>query len=228
LCLLELGRNHGFAGGSNAGIEVALANGADYVWLLNNDTEPRPNALHEMVGVAEKDPEVGAVGSILLYSRNPSRVQGWGGGRVYFWLGICRHQRTPTSVSRVDYLTGASVLLRAAALRDVGLLDDGYFMYWEDVDLSIRLRERGWKIAVASTAHVLHKESASFGQARAYRERCYSASAVRFFKQHASVPIIPIVAGTLIRCGRHIVLGHWASAWAALCGAFQASARVLG
>ncbi|MCX7596938.1 MAG: glycosyltransferase family 2 protein, partial [Fischerella sp.] len=80
--LIETGANLGFAGGNNVGIRYALEHGAEYIWLLNNDTIVDANALSAMVTKAESDPKIGLVGSVLYYMNNPGSVQAWGGGTV--------------------------------------------------------------------------------------------------------------------------------------------------
>src|SRR5882762_1861997 len=85
--IMELGENLGYAKGNNMGIRAALERGAEYVWILNNDTTVDPKALVAMVERAKVDSSVGAVGSVLFFMDRPHQVQAWGGGRVNFWLG---------------------------------------------------------------------------------------------------------------------------------------------
>ncbi len=156
----ELEQNLGFAKGNNAGIRAALERGAGYVWLLNNDTTVDPMALRAMVEKAESDPRIGAVGSAIYYMSDPKRLQAWGGGDVNFWLGRWRHFSMPVAEERIQFLTGASLLLRRSVLESVGLLDEGYFLYWEDADYCFRIRRAGWRLAVAGNSTVWHEEGA--------------------------------------------------------------------
>ena len=89
--LVEAGSNLGFASGCNAGIARALAAGADYVWLLNNDTTVDASALGGLVDKASSGLRIGAVGSAIYFTEEPNRLQAWGGGAVNFWLGRSRH-----------------------------------------------------------------------------------------------------------------------------------------
>ena len=122
--LLQTGENLGFGGGCNFAIRHAMARGADYVWLINNDTTVDPDALSAMVRVAETDPGVGSVGSVLYAADAVDQVQVWGGGSVNRWLGRSQHRLSP---GPIDFISGASVLLRCAALEDVGLFDQANF-----------------------------------------------------------------------------------------------------
>ncbi|WP_084640460.1 glycosyltransferase family 2 protein [Meiothermus rufus] len=208
--LIEIGSNLGFAGGNNVGIRYALDKGADYIWLLNNDTVVDPNALTAMVDLAESDPKVGVVGSILYYMNEPSRVQAWGGGRVSLVFGYSRHLM---AAGEPHYITGASMLLRRDALIREGLLDERYFMYWEDADICFRLRRSGWKLAVAENSRVLHKESASVGRKNPRLALYFNESSVRFFFHHAPLPLVPVIIGFLGRFMKGFLRGwQWSRA----------------
>ena len=123
------------------------------MWVLNNDTVVEPATCGELLAVADADPRVGAVGSVLFDMAAPDRVLTWGGGSLGRWSGRTRDARG--AGDRVDYLTAASVLLRGSALRQVGLFDPRYFFTWEDVDLCTRLVAGGWRLAVAERSRVL-------------------------------------------------------------------------
>ncbi len=209
LTVLKTEKNLGFGGGINVGIRFAIAEEADYVWLLNNDTKVDPSALSAMINVAKADPRVGAVGSVLYYFDQPERVQAWGGGQVNLWLGIVRHFVTPTLPERLDYITGASILIRKVVLKEVGLFDEGFFVYWEDADYCFRVRKTGWKLTVAPDAKVWHKESASLGKRNPVLDTYFSASAVRFLRRYAPVPALPMLVGVGGRLLRRILRGDW-------------------
>jgi GT2 family glycosyltransferase len=187
--LLETGKNLGFSGGNNAGIREAMRHEVEYVWLLNNDTEPAPGALREMIRAAEADARLGAVGSVLHYASDPQKVQAWGGGWINLWHGYSSHATAPPKTgSRLDFLTAASMLVRRSALEEVGLMDDRYFLYWEDVELCFRLRRNGWSLGVAPSAVVLHKVNASTKKRTGTIDRHFTSSALRFLFQYSSVP----------------------------------------
>jgi GT2 family glycosyltransferase len=216
--VLETHANLGFAGGNNQGIRRGLDRGAKYIWLLNNDTVVERGTLSAMVAVAENDPTLGEIGSVLFFADQPDKVQAWGGGEVNLWTGTSRHFFKPVAQEKIDYLTAASVLIPAHVLRQVGLLDDSYFMYWEDTDLSYRIRASGWKLGVAPTATLLHKESGSTGPKSALLERYISASGVRFFWKFAPLPLIPIFLLVFGRAARRFLVLEWRRGWATLNG----------
>jgi len=208
--IIELTENLGFPGGNNRGIRVALERGAEYVWLLNNDTVVEPQALRAMVEKAESDPKIGAVGSAIYSMEERERLQAWGGGYVNFWLGRSRHFLRPVSDEEIQFVTGASVLLRRTVLESLGLLDEGFFpIYWEDADYCFRLRKAGWKLAVAENSKVWHKETATIGKNSERLDFVFNKSAIRFFRKHARVPLIPIWTAICLRIAKRAIAGDW-------------------
>lgn len=206
--LIESGRNLGFSAGNNLGIRAALQRKVDYVWLLNNDAQPRPDALAALVAKAEADARLGEVGSVLLYADNPETVQAWGGGKVNVWTGRILHATQPQADSWFDYLTAASVLLRRSALEEIGLLDEGFFLYFEDADLSYRLRGAGWKLGVARDSIVLHKEHASTGRNQRVLHRYNIASGIRFMLKHSPAPWLSVPLQLSLKVGKRLLTGQ--------------------
>jgi N-acetylglucosaminyl-diphospho-decaprenol L-rhamnosyltransferase len=166
--------NWGFAHGYNGAIAAAPG---PYVVLLNTDTHVRPDWLRALVCAAEADPQVGAATAKLVYpahSPNAGRIQNAGGLLLANGAGRDRgtvlrdgqwiQEEDAGQYDRheeVFFFCGAAALLRKAALDDVGLFDERYFMYYEDLDLSWRLRLRGWKVVYVPDAVVEHDHAAS-------------------------------------------------------------------
>lgn len=218
--LLQTGANLGFGGGCNAGIRFALDSGADYIWLVNSDAVADPGALSALVRVAEENPSLGSVGSVLYEADQPDKIQLWGGARVNLWTGNSRHQL----VSNLpDFISGASLLLRRAALQEVGLFDEkAFFMYWEDTDIHFRLRKAGWQLAVAADSRLWHKQSASLGKQSALLDQYFIQSGVRFLKRHAPFPFIPISLMLARMLLKRLVTGQFGRTKAVLKGYFAA------
>jgi GT2 family glycosyltransferase len=160
--VLENRRNLGFSGGNNVGIRLALERGAEFVYLLNPDTEVAPGFLVEAVAVARAEPRAGAVQSLLLLASERDRVNTAGNAMHFLGLGhVTRYREPASSVSgepaEIAFASGAAVLYRAAALREVGLLDEELFLYHEDFDLGWRLRLGGYTALLAPRSIVFHK-----------------------------------------------------------------------
>lgn len=216
--VLETGRNLGFAAGCNFGIKHAFATNATYIWLLNNDTRVEPLTLNGLIAKAESDRRVGAVGSAIYSMQKPQDLQAWGGGCVNFWVGRSRHFIKPVADEKVDYITGASLLVRRSALESVGLLDEDFFFFWEDADLGFRLRNAHWKLAVAGEARIWHKLSSSLQGRDLVLDQYFNQSAKTFFRKHALAPQIPFYLGIGLRTAKRLLAGDWKRArvvWAA-------------
>ncbi len=220
--VVELGENLGFAGGCNAGIRIALERGAEYVWLLNSDTTVDRGALRAMVEKAHSDSKIGAVGSAIYSMGDGQRIQAWGGGYVDFLLGRSRHFTAPVSDEKLHFITGASLLVGRRTLEEIGLLDEGFFMYWEDADYCFRLRRAGWQLAVAGDSRVWHKEQGSVGKKSALLDTYFNRSAARFFKRYAAVPLVPLWASVTLRLAKRALAGDWDRVRAVWAGARQA------
>ncbi len=169
LVLIQTGGNLGFAGGNNVGLRYALSQtDCEYFWLLNNDTVVEADALSRMVEQMSVDQRVGICGSVLLDYTSPQTVQAFGGKRYGAWSGRIldmKHatQPSPQSVSNsMDYVHGASMLVRREFLQTIGLMDEGYFLYFEEMDWAMRSRGR-FRLGYAPLSIVYHKEGASIG-----------------------------------------------------------------
>jgi GT2 family glycosyltransferase len=216
--IIEAGANLGFAGGCNMGIKRGLQIGADWIWLLNNDTMAPGDTLTKLVA-AGSGSRVGIVGTVLHFLHDPSRIQAWGGGKMYPWMGYVRHFVSPAKFGQNTFLTFASVLIRRETLLDIGLLDERYFMYFDDSDFCFRARKAGWNLVVATDTAVLHKEGGSLPSKRnPLMERIITTSGLRFLQRHAPVPPIALCLFTLSRWGKRALKGDLAGVKAVTLG----------
>ena len=162
--------NLGYAGGNNAGLRWALERGAAWVLVVNNDTVADASCLARLLAAASLDVRIGALAPLIVRYDAPTRV--WFAGGHYSRLralGTHEHEgevaddvaRTATEDGHpwraCTFLTGCCLLLRAEALRDVGLFRADFFAYVEDVELSLRLREGDWKLGWVPGARLAHR-----------------------------------------------------------------------
>jgi N-acetylglucosaminyl-diphospho-decaprenol L-rhamnosyltransferase len=196
--LLANSENVGFTRGNNQGI---AATDGRYVLLLNPDTEVLGSALGALVCYMERHPEVAAVGPKLLYAdggvqssrrRFPNLatalVEGTFAQAWFRNSGLLRHyyalDRGDDETQEVDWLVGACLMMRRAAISNVGLLDERFFMYSEELDWCYRARTAGWKIVYLPTASVIHHEGKSSEQVLPLRHLQFQRSKVLFFVKH--------------------------------------------
>ena len=159
-------KNLGYAGGNNRGVRAAMDCGAAYVLLLNNDVVVAPDCIRRLVTAAQANRHIGMATPKVFHYHRPHDVY-WDGGVVDWQSGDARHASSALPVEggivRSEWLNGCSLLVRMAAIHDVGLLDERYFLYFEDADWSVRAARQGWTNAVVAEARAWHKVHASTG-----------------------------------------------------------------
>ncbi len=189
--------NVGFTRGNNLGLELSQGR---YVLLLNPDTEIVASALPEMVAYLDTHPRVGALGPQLLYPdgqiqssrrRFPTLATGFFEST---WLQpvaprsvLGRYYMTDQPDDRaceVDWVMGACLAVRRQTVEEVGLLDEGYFMYSEEMEWQRRIKDSGWKVIYYPQAKVIHHEGKSSEQVVAKRHIYFQRSKLRYFQQY--------------------------------------------
>ena len=168
ITVLPQERNLGFAAGCNVGIRHAIERGTEYVLLLNNDTAVAKDFLTALLAEAERHPKAAIISPQIYFYDLPDRLW-WAGGTYSLWSGIPKHiGRKELDSSQfdapraVDWATGCAMLIRAEALRRVGLFDEQFFGNGEDLDLSLRMRNAGFGIWYAPEAKLWHKEGVDY------------------------------------------------------------------
>ncbi len=171
LVLVQTGENLGFAGGNNVGLRYALSRSDfRFVWLLNNDTVIERNSLVKMVEHMLTRPEAGICGSTVLYYHRPDIIWTLGGGTFNKWLAKSRclknNQLNDRSIdtekieANMAYIAGASMLVSANFLKNIGLLSEDYFLYYEEPDWAFRAKGR-YALTYAHDSIVYHKVAES-------------------------------------------------------------------
>lgn len=170
--VVKNGGNLGFSGGMNAGMRRGLGLGADYLLLLNNDTRLDPGMVGALVRAAQAHPDAGLVCPLVLYSDRPDTILSAGLRcdlrRGYQGPPIGQGQRDTgqfRGVRAVDAPAGAAMLVSAAVLSEVGMLDEDLFLYGEDVEWATRMRIAGRRVYACGEARLWHGLSHSSGGA---------------------------------------------------------------
>ena len=157
------GTNDGFVGGNNIGIKFALERGAKYILLLNNDTIVEPDFLNELVLAMETDQKIGVTGCKIMNYYDKDRVWSAGGGickwtKKTFQYGEGKRDDGSYDEAReVDFLSGCCLLIRREVIEKIGLLDNDYFMYYEDVDYCLRTKKAGFTVNYVPESVIWHK-----------------------------------------------------------------------
>lgn len=165
--LIARDHNGGYAAALNDGIRAGSVLDPDFYLVLNNDTLVPPDTLGKLVDVMLLQEDVAIVAPKIIYHYHPERIFSLG-DHIYPWLPlpvrIGRKALDKPDYSKTlafDYLFGCALLIRAARLKQVGLFDTSFFMYFEDADLCRRMRDAGWKNVRVGSAIIRHKASMS-------------------------------------------------------------------
>ncbi|EIF33761.1 putative glycosyltransferase [Burkholderia sp. Ch1-1] len=211
--------NDGFAAACNMAMNALRDSAVKYFWLLNNDTVVRKDTLSELVAVAEQSDAIGAVGSRIVDLHDSDKTICAGGGVISRITGRSMHVENFTVDTKLDYLCGASCLIRRDAYEDIGPLSEKYFLYWEDADYSFRLAKKNWSISFADKSIVMHAESNTVGKGSPRFDYFFSRGSVIFlrshFKYHWVVPLLVSLSG---RLARRVIRGNYAGAVAIATG----------
>ena len=181
---LALPTNEGFSSGNNAGIQYALKNPTfQAIWILNNDTEVLSDALDNLCTCLNGHPKAGIAGSTLVYAHGHRTVQCAGGFNINKYFGtttaVCGHNdlsavlQTPVAeiTPQIDYLCGASMLIKREVFDRIGLFREDYFLYYEDAEFCLRATNARFTLAWAPSSIVYHKEGGSTAAKSAVQDR---------------------------------------------------------
>jgi hypothetical protein len=166
LAIIENKKNLGYAGGNNVGIRKAMASGADYVFLLNNDVTLEKDVLNKCVSAMEKSPGCGACQPMIVTFENKDTI--WSAGTQLFFgyprlFQKGRELRNDEIKTSPFGLVGCAILFRRSALQQTGLFDDSLFLLHEETDWCIRAKKMNYSLLIISNAIVSHKISSSIG-----------------------------------------------------------------
>ncbi len=226
--LMEMPENGGFAYGNNAIIRDHIGRNPapDYFWLLNSDTVVRPGALPALLDFMERHPQAGMAGSRLEFPDGSPQHSAFAfhsiagefegsvhTGLVTKLLGRWKVAPDISSAERqYDWLSGASMLIRTDVLKQTGLFDEGYFLYYEETDFCLRARRQGWQCWYVPSSRVVHlvgKSTSVTGQSNLTRRRApyWFESRRRYFVKHygrfyATLADLSLAAGTLLWMAR--------------------------
>lgn len=167
--LLLTGKNLGYAEGNNVGIRHAMEHGADYVFVLNNDTTVDPEVVSALVSVAEQNSNAAILGPKIYFYDKPDIINSAGGHinfetleRGHIGYGFREDGLSYSTVTPLEWITGCALLFRVSALRQIGLLDPDFFLICEELDLCARARRQGYEILFVPESKIWHKVSAAF------------------------------------------------------------------
>lgn len=223
LTLIRSGGNLGFAGGCNVGIRAAGLEAFGYFWLVNTDTVVHRDALTRLVQRIAADDRIGMAGSTIRYYDTPRIVQSLGGASLELATftsrligeggGLELIPEEPAAIeSQMVYVMGASMLVSQRYIREVGLLQEDYFLYYEEIDWAMRGRVR-FKLGYAPASHVFHKSGASSSKVMPlFTSRLYYRNRLRFVSRFFPEKLAAAKRGLAVDLLRHTLRGRWGHA----------------
>jgi GT2 family glycosyltransferase len=221
--LIRSGGNLGFAGGCNVGIRAAGLNNFGYFWFLNPDTVVERRALVELIARAERQPGMGIVGSTLLFYDAPGIVHALAGGRLNRLNASSSHigEHSSLSALRSDeveverelaFVCGASMLVSTQFIREIGLMEEDYFLYYEEVDWAMRGLGR-FRLGFARQSHVFHKHGASSSKIMPlFTAGVFYRSRLRFVSRFLPDRMAAAKRTLFVEMLRHVARGRWGMA----------------
>lgn len=213
--ILPQTKNTGFAGGNNIGIERALIEGAEFVYLHNQDGFMAPNCVEKLVDTMKNDETIGAVQSLILL--NPGEHLVNTAGNEFHFLGFGysgKYRANADSIKKevmdIGYASGASVLLRAGLIKKYGAFDEDYRLYHEDLEYSLRLRSLGYRIIIDPRAQFFHSYQFSRNPGKYYlMERNRWAFLLTYYRFGTLVLLLPALVATEVAILAFSVLQGW-------------------
>jgi GT2 family glycosyltransferase len=186
--LIRTKKNLGFTGGNNVGIAAAKG---DYVFVVNNDTEVTPNLLEKLLEPFEKDKTIGVVSPKIKYYSNPSLIQYAGytainpfTGRNKAIGGKEEDRGQHDTPAYTNYAHGAAMLVKREVIEKTGAFADEFFIYYEELDWSERIRRAGYSIYYQPEAVIYHKESITMGKESPMKAYYHTRNRILFMRRN--------------------------------------------
>jgi hypothetical protein len=212
--ILETGENLGYAEGNNYGIRHAIEIGADYVFVLNNDTLVSPTILDELVSEAEENPKIGIVGP-TVYMLDAENILYSAGSFIDWRIGRTWHRGMYQSAGQyadlydpemVDFIPGCGMLVRSEFIKIGGYFNSQYYLNYEDVEWCVRASKHGYEVLYVPKAVMWHKDSATIGHGSPMHTYYLTRNALLFFYRNTPhrlwiLPIARLLFSTLRTIG---------------------------
>lgn len=184
-------KNLGFAAGVNVGIRYALKEKAEYILLLNNDTSLQKSIVDPLVMFLNENKEAGIAGPAIEFVNRQGKVVYDIGGSVNLIIGRTQHDEIKkifnTAPTKVTYISGCCVLIRADVFKTVGYFDEQFFLYYEDVDFALRTKEKGFTSFVLPNVVLHHELSKTIGKLSSFAVYHQTKSGMQFGKKYCKV-----------------------------------------
>jgi GT2 family glycosyltransferase len=160
--IVSLEKNLGYAGNNNVGIDMAIDRGAEWVFVLNEDTILDPDCITRLIEVGQSDQKIGVLGPMVYHYDEPEIIQSAGGMLGPYWesIHLAKNEKDIGQFDRphqVDWISGCAIMVKREAIEMVGPIDERFFYYWEETEWCLRIGKAGWQIVHVPDARLWHK-----------------------------------------------------------------------
>ncbi len=202
LFLVQSGENKGFAAGNNVALRaISKADPDAYVWLLNPDMTVEADTLARLVDFATSCGKGAICGTHIKDYKRPSRTLFYGGAKVNPYTGTITFINAPGQVKDLDYISGGSLFTCAVNFKNLGMLPEEYFLYWEETDWCTNAMRKGLRLEVCSEAVCYDKVSTSIGTGY-ISEYYYTLNSIRFFRKYRARQLKYIMFANILRLAK--------------------------
>lgn len=211
LVFIQNDENKGFAAGNNVVLQY-LVNEDAYIWLLNPDMVVDSNALTEIIKFAAKQPLKSIIGCSVHFFSNPGKVYLYGGAKINFNSATVDLVTKVKSIPGIDFICGGSMFANANHYKDLGLLPEKYFLYWEETEWCYRGKQKGYKILVCTSAICYDKISTTIGKSF-LADYYYTRNGLLFVSLYKKNKEVIVLFATFLRLTKRLVMFQWRQAW---------------
>lgn len=209
--------NEGFAKGNNLVLQFLLKNDA-YIWLLNPDMVVKEDTLDELVRYAINQPFKSIIGCVIKSYSDQDKTLLFGGAEINFNSATISVIKNENKITRMDYVCGGSLFSHTKHFKDIGLLPEEYFLFWEEADWCYQARKKGYNMLACPTAICYDKISTSIGKGF-LADYYYTRNGLLFLEKHKGYKIRTALVFAILRFFGRIALGKWGKAKGVMKGA---------
>jgi GT2 family glycosyltransferase len=184
--------NLGYAKGNNIGINLALEQGADYICILNNDVEVEKNFLCRLITYMERDKKVGIAGPCICDFEERGKIQSMG-ANLNLLTGLAQgkmknypYSKLSDGAIKVDYLGGACFVIRSEIVKNIGIIPEMYFLFFEETEFCLKAKRAGYKLMCLKDSRVYHKRSATISKYKGLSYYFLNRNRVVFMRRNAN------------------------------------------
>lgn len=202
--------NSGFAAGNNLVLQLLLKHDA-YIWLLNPDMVVKEDTLYELIEFVGYQPFLSITGSVVKSFFHQDKIILFGGAKINFNSGTVSLIKNENEISQIDFVYGASLLAHTKHFREIGLLPEDYFLFWEEADWCYQAKRKGYKLLVCKTAICYDKGSTSIGKGF-LADYYYTRNGLLFLAKYKKEKIGTAIVFAILRFIERFITGKWGKA----------------